>query len=524
MSLQIRRIEMLTYPRVFFNHTVTDSPKYYSLTTYQETVIRTMKWTMNAPLKTLRKSGSFIGLLQKVFQCSEPFYPLDPEVKIEIGVSDGYWLGPIKYKQRESEATILYLHGGGYIALSSLIGLSPLCYLLKTLRKLYNKHVRVLAIDYSLAPENPFPAGLDCAERTYRWLVKSGIAGSKNVFLFGDSAGGGLALALLQKLYPTTTNQVKDILPLGVILSSPWVELSCDSLSYFTNSKLDWLTIHQCHFAAEYYIFGKEGNPARKRNLQPPPQPKIRKDIIMDWLEKVEDNFDFVEFDGNSRFKRLSIELSKRLSNSNKRNNSIKAKKRGSKGAKFQKRSSRVRDSFNEGITLQTDDIDDIKSESSDIFKEFNLQPKEEEFKKNKFHESNTKKPNEKDPYKDPLISPLHIPHHILAKFPPLLIIYGGKEIFRDDIEKFTKKCIESKRDYTSFDDYDNNSLDGQNPDIVVEMDEDMVHDYPIFIDVFDGFYINKNTNSTISLNIPNTVPNSRRIPSSLITSSIYIS
>ncbi|CAB4423459.1 unnamed protein product [Rhizophagus irregularis] len=462
---------MFLYPKVFFDHYIMENPT-YSLSIYQETILRSIKWTMKSPLKTLRKSGTFVELLLKVFRCSEPFRSLDSEVTTRIGVEEGYWLGPIKYKQKECEATILYLHGGGYVALSSLIGLRSLCYLLRKLRKRYNKHVRVLAIDYTLAPEDPFPNGLNCVERTYNWLVNSGLAGSRNVFLCGDSAGGGLTSALLHKLYSddsSTTTQTP--LPLGVILVSPWVELSCDSSSFSTNAEFDWIPPHLCQFAAEYYIYGKEGNPSRNKDQIPQQQPKIRKEIILDWLDKVEDNFDFIDFEGNPHLKRLSRELSRRLSGS-KRNSEIKARKRGSRGSKIQTRNSRVLDSFTEDETLTVDSDENLRIKRENLDK--------------KLHQSVAFTTKEENPYKDPFISPLHIPHHIMAKFPPLFISYGGKEIFKDDIEKFAQKCIESKKAYKSFgNDHVYDTLDGQHPDVTVETDEDMVHDYPMFIDVF---------------------------------------
>lgn len=470
---------MFLYPRIFFDHFIMENPT-YSLSIYQETILRSIKWSMNSPLKTLRKSGSFVELLLKVFRCSEPFHSLDSDATTRIGVEEGYWLGPIKYKEKESEATILYLHGGGYVALSSLMGIRSLCYLLRKLRKRYNKHVRVLAIDYTLAPEDPFPNGLNCVERAYSWLVNSGISGSKNVFLCGDSAGGGLALALLHKLYSDdsstfpnnsfTTTQTT--LPLGVILVSPWVELSCDSSSYTTNAKFDWVSTHLCHFAAEYYIFGKEGNPSRNKDQIPQQQPKIRKEIILDWLDKVEDNFDFIEFEGNPHLKRLSRELSKRLSGS-KRNSEIKARNRVSRGTKIQTRGSRVLDSCTEDETLTVNSDENLRIKRKTLDR--------------KLHQSVAFTIMEENPYKDPFISPLHIPHQIMAKFPPLFISYGGKELFKDDIEMFAQKCIESKKAYKSFgnNDFINDSLDGQHPDVTVETDEDMVHDYPMFIDVF---------------------------------------
>ena len=56
--------------------------------------------------------------------------------------------------------------------------------MIKHLRNQHGKHVRVLAIDYDLAPEEPFPSGLNCIKKAYEWLTeKNSIAGNKNVFL-----------------------------------------------------------------------------------------------------------------------------------------------------------------------------------------------------------------------------------------------------------------------------------------------------------------------------------------------------
>ncbi|CAG8436931.1 12373_t:CDS:1 [Funneliformis mosseae] len=427
-----------------------------SLTIYQETLLRTMKRSTDTSLKTLRKTSSFMGFLNKTFHCSERFESLKPK-DTEMGIK-GYWLGPVKYKKKTSEATILYFHGGGYVTSTSLIAINSLCYLLKTLRKRYDKHVRVLAIDYSLAPEESFPIGLNCAERAYDWLVKSGIAGSKNVFLCGDSAGGGLILALLQKLHIGTNDNIP--LPLGGLLISPWVDLTCDTSSFFTNAKFDWPSEHLGQFA-ESYIFGEEGNPAHKDD--PLWQQRNEKDKIMEWLSKVEDNFDL---DVENIWKRLSSNI----------NND-----------KTRKRLSHLRDSF---ISIKSDDL--LKKRDPLVEEEATNENQTKETKDDKVELTDMKE----SPYRNPLISPLHTPHHILAKFPPLLVTYGGKELFKDDIEMFIRKVIESKKLYnptpvptsdiiasTFFDSKNlniNNSLDGRHPDVVVEMDEDMVHAYPI--------------------------------------------
>jgi epsilon-lactone hydrolase len=88
---------------------------------------------------------------------------------------------------------VLYLHGGAYRAGS------PSNYRHFTWRIAVATQAAVLVIDYRLAPEHPFPAGLDDAVSAYRWLLAAG-ADAANTIIMGDSAGGGLAIGILLKL------------------------------------------------------------------------------------------------------------------------------------------------------------------------------------------------------------------------------------------------------------------------------------------------------------------------------------
>jgi epsilon-lactone hydrolase len=122
---------------------------------------------------------------------------------------------------------VLYLHGGAYRAGS------PANYRHFTWRIAAATQASVLAIDYRLAPEHPFPAALDDAVAAYRWLLAEHTAPGK-LLIMGDSAGGGLTLATLLKLRD-------DGLPLpaaGVALS-PWTDLALTGASLKLNAQSD---------------------------------------------------------------------------------------------------------------------------------------------------------------------------------------------------------------------------------------------------------------------------------------------
>ena len=109
---------------------------------------------------------------------------------------------------------ILYFHGGGYI-----IG-SPKTHKGITGHLSKFSGAMVVTPDYRLAPENPFPAALDDAEMVYRALLDEGRPPA-TLCLAGDSAGGGLAVALAMRLRDKGLP-----LPSSLMVLSPWTDLS----------------------------------------------------------------------------------------------------------------------------------------------------------------------------------------------------------------------------------------------------------------------------------------------------------
>ena len=129
-----------------------------------------------------------------------------------------------------TKRTIFYLHGGAYVV-GSAVGWSGFAAALSQAAD-----ARVLLIDFRLAPENPHPAALDDALTAYRWLVET-TSPQAHTVVAGESAGGGLTLALL-----TALHDAGDDLPAAAVLISPWVDMTLAAASLDDRADLDPFT------------------------------------------------------------------------------------------------------------------------------------------------------------------------------------------------------------------------------------------------------------------------------------------
>jgi acetyl esterase/lipase len=109
-------------------------------------------------------------------------------------------------------------------------------------------NARVVAVDYRLAPRYPFPAAIEDCESAYRALLASGESPDR-LIVGGDSAGGGLALALLQRLRDAGLG-----MPCAAFLISPWVDLTCSSESIRRHASYDYLPVSGLPVAAKHYL------------------------------------------------------------------------------------------------------------------------------------------------------------------------------------------------------------------------------------------------------------------------------
>jgi epsilon-lactone hydrolase len=199
---------------------------------------RTSVVTDETSIKKLReeveRGASFFGRLPRSFTAE----------RVDIDGLNAEWIIP---PGADKNSAILYFHGGGLVLGS-----------VNAHRGIVAKYVKAssrpaLLFDYALAPENPFPAGLNDCLKAYGYLLDAGIEPGRIVFM-GDSGGGNLVfstmLALKDKNIP---------LPAAGITLSAWTDLTISDESWKTNAELDTLCWKEAqNVFSRYYAAGKD--------------------------------------------------------------------------------------------------------------------------------------------------------------------------------------------------------------------------------------------------------------------------
>jgi epsilon-lactone hydrolase len=142
-------------------------------------------------------------------------HPIPDDVRVtKVSADDvpAYW---IDAPEADTGTVLLFLHGGGF-ELGSLSSHGELAARLGRA-----SGMRVLFPEYRLAPEHPFPAAIDDVLTAWRWLRNDQRRSARSIALAGDSAGGGLAVALL-----VATRDAGEDLPAAAVLMSPTVDLT----------------------------------------------------------------------------------------------------------------------------------------------------------------------------------------------------------------------------------------------------------------------------------------------------------
>ena len=190
-------------------------------------------------LKTARKGQDKLGELMEAKYRTQVLIKEHPFDRFT-----GAWVIP---KDERRQGVILYLHGGGYTCggLDYATGFGSML-AAKT-------GTRVFCAAYRLAPEDPYPAALEDALESYRYLLGKGYAPG-HITLCGESAGGGLCYNLCLKLKERPLP-----LPCGILAISPWTDLTASGESYETNREIDpSITAERLDFFANSYTQNRQ--------------------------------------------------------------------------------------------------------------------------------------------------------------------------------------------------------------------------------------------------------------------------
>ena len=154
-------------------------------------------------------------------------FPIPSDIEIKTTILDkipAEWIIP---PNNLKDHVILHIHGGGWILGAPSFSRR----ITSTIATATN--LKVLSIDYRLAPEYPFPVPLDDCVSAYNWLLSNGFK-CENIIIAGESAGGNLTLTTLLKL----RDQGID-LPAGAFCLSPITDVTLSDDSFFKNGATD---------------------------------------------------------------------------------------------------------------------------------------------------------------------------------------------------------------------------------------------------------------------------------------------
>jgi monoterpene epsilon-lactone hydrolase len=200
------------------------------LSLFMRLTIKKQMATLDDPVAFRERPGGFGGKIPESVK-STP---------VDAGGVPSEW---VEWSGVPEDSVILYFHGGGYV-----FG-DPDSHRDIAWRLGRESGSKVLVVDYRLAPENRFPAAVDDATDSYRWLLEQGFSPDR-IAVAGDSAGGGLAVALMVNL-----KNLGMALPKVAVLMSPWVDLAMTGASMVSNARSDaMLSPEALSIFASYYL------------------------------------------------------------------------------------------------------------------------------------------------------------------------------------------------------------------------------------------------------------------------------
>ena len=188
---------------------------------------KVLKNIIEAKRKNPYTENKTVDQLRKETEIAGSLIPLPKNIKYKRVVAGNIHAEWITCGEVDENKIFMFMHGGGYYRGSVAATRATVA------RISAEAKVKCLSIEYRLAPEYPFPAAIDDTYSAYKWLINEGIC-PKQIIVSGQSAGGGLCLALLLKIKENNISQ-----PLGAVALSPWTDLSQSGKTMIKNKNID---------------------------------------------------------------------------------------------------------------------------------------------------------------------------------------------------------------------------------------------------------------------------------------------
>jgi len=190
------------------------------------------RWWLHAVLRVTVKwaavrDGDMARLRMRQAELDVRYARADPAMRRTPADGAGVAAEWVEFPESRSERVLLYFHGGAFMFRFPAIHAGMVAAWCRPLK------ARALMVDYRLAPEHPYPAGLDDCHAAYRWLLAQGVP-PRSIALGGDSAGGNLALATLQRI-----RAAGEPMPACAVLLSPLVDFTLSGRSIVANARRD---------------------------------------------------------------------------------------------------------------------------------------------------------------------------------------------------------------------------------------------------------------------------------------------
>lgn len=174
-----------------------------------------------------KPDADVVRLRAMVESLDQRLAPQQGQPRREPVAADGFTGEWVEAGVVQAQRVILYLHGGAFMLRT------PRTHAHLVAQWCAPLGARALMVDYRLAPEHHWPAGLDDCHAAYRWLLAEGVA-PEHIVVAGDSAGGNLSLALLHRLKASG-----EPMPGCAVLLSPFTDFTLSSPSLWENERSD---------------------------------------------------------------------------------------------------------------------------------------------------------------------------------------------------------------------------------------------------------------------------------------------